>query len=1259
MGGINWTKEQEQVITLRERNLLVSAAAGSGKTATLVERILTYLCRKEHPGEIDHLLVLTFTKAAAAEMRERIGKAIEERLEKDPENVHLQRQSALVHNAQITTIHSFCLYVVRNYFHLLSIDPGFRMGDEGELKLLKKDVLEELLEEYYQEGRAEFHAFVEAYATGKRDEGLGNLILDLAEFSLGYPYPRRWLRECREAYLPLGEEEAQEGKNPQAEEEEAKGIRDGKNPPWLMILLEITRHTLESVREQLRDGISLCLSPQGPYLYEETLQKDLLLVEELLSCASYEEYYEAFQGLSYARLTTKRMGEDVSGEKKEQVKDVRERMKKSFKELKEKYFARSFSGAMEYMEKAAPATCMLLELTERFLEDFGEKKRSRNLVDFSDLEHLALEILVQDVTADEKGKPVVIPTGAAEELADYFEELMIDEYQDSNMLQEVLLTSVSRGRRGTPNVFMVGDVKQSIYSFRLARPELFLEKYETYSTEEGLYQRIDLHQNFRSRKEVLDGANCIFRKIMTAAVGGISYDADAALYLGADYPEADSTETEGGPNQTEILLLETDSLEGEEDVQTAPGYGKESGTGKETEPGRDIRTVRELEAAMVGNRIRELLGEMQVWDGKKGEYRPLGYGDIVILLRSLTGWGDVFARVLTEQGIPAYTESRTGYFDTVEIRTLLNLLRVVDNPRQDIPLAAVMKSMIGGFADEELACIRSAYREQRFSEACIKYREEQEGELACRLGAFYDRIKGYRYKAQYLSIHELITYVLEDSGYGDYLAVMPGGEQRSANMRMLVERAIVFESTSYRGLFHFVRYMEQLQNYQEDLGEASISGENAQAVRIMSIHKSKGLEFPVVFVGGLGKGFNYQDSRSRVALHPELGVGVDYVDSKRRVKTPTLPKKVIQKKRELEMLGEELRILYVALTRAQEKLILTGAAGGLEKRLEACKMRAGRETLDYLELTKARTCWDWLLPAVYGEEQFLIRRIGPEELVLPELETQMEEAGKRSVLEALLQKADGQDAYQETGYEPEGYLSQAGERLARRLGFSYPFLAEVELQPKVSVSELKRGGQVEEEDREMLLYREPEVVPYVPRFVQEGTPLSGAARGTAYHRVLQELPFDKMTHTDRVKEALKAMEEQGKLTPQMAKSVYPFDIFAFCQSSLAKRMTRARKEGLLYMEQPFVISQSAKEIRPEWDSEEPVLIQGIIDAWFYEEGEIVILDYKTDWVKEGRELVERYGKQLNYYGTALEQITGRRVKEKVIYSFCLREALSF
>ncbi len=961
--SVRWTEEQKKVIDVRNKNVLVSAAAGSGKTAVLVERILSLVCGEgedEKPLDVDRLLVVTFTKAAAAEMRERVGLALEKRLEADPENEHLQKQQTLIHSAQITTIDSFCQYVIRNYFHQIDLDPAFRIGDEGELKLLKGDVVQELLEEHYgaedPEERARFTEFVEVYATGKSDVAIENLILQLYEFAVSYPYPKRWLAECMEPYRAQTEEELERS-------------------PWMQFLMNYVNRTFADLEQEIRRMRDICHLPGGPYMYEDAVQADLLQVQELLSCRGYENIRERLTDLSFARLSTKK-DPNVEEERKNQIKAFRESMKKSLKDLKEKFFNLPLTGVLDVIQKAAPTTAVLLSLTAEFADRYQEKKRLKNLADFPDLEHLALEILVEDVETGEDSRMKIVPTDAARELSARYAQIMIDEYQDSNLIQEIILNSVSRGQ-GIPNVFMVGDVKQSIYRFRLARPELFMEKYHTYpQSDEAAEIRIDLHKNFRSRREVLEGTNDVFEKLMTEAVGGITYDSAAALYLGAEMPEPES-----GINVPELLLLEEnkDSLPETEDTDQAE------------------LTDRELEAHAAADCIRRVMAEGKVWDREAGAFRSVRYGDIVILLRSLTGWGDVYARVLNAAGIPAHTESRTGYFTTIEIQTLLNLLRIVDNPRQDIPLAAVLKSMIGGFTDVELAKIKSAYPDVKFHEACRKYAEKKKKEnvkkqdakgkdaectievqIQEKLQTFFHNLRTYREHAEFLPIHELIEELLRITGYGDYLAAEPAGTQREANVRMLIERAIAFEKTSYRGLFHFVRYMEQLQSYKEDFGEAGILGENENAVRIMTIHKSKGLEFPVVIVAGLGKSFNRQDIRSRVVIHPELGVGVDRVDAELRTRTASLPKRVLQKALDLEMLGEELRVLYVAFTRAKEKLILLGSAAKLEEKMG--------KSLSFRTISTAGTYLGWVLPAVAGSGE------SPFEVKTVTLEGQTEEA---------------------------------------------------------------------------------------------------------------------------------------------------------------------------------------------------------------------------------------------------------------------------
>lgn len=1225
--SVRWTEEQKKVIDVRNKNVLVSAAAGSGKTAVLVERILSLVCGEgedEKPLDVDRLLVVTFTKAAAAEMRERVGLALEKRLEADPENEHLQKQQTLIHSAQITTIDSFCQYVIRNYFHQIDLDPAFRIGDEGELKLLKGDVVQELLEEHYgaedPEERARFTEFVEVYATGKSDVAIENLILQLYEFAVSYPYPKRWLAECMEPYRAQTEE-------------------DLERSPWMQFLVNYVNRTFADLEQEIRRMLDICHLPGGPYMYEDAVQADLLQVQELLSCRGYENIRERLTDLSFARLSTKK-DPNVEEERKNQIKAFRESMKKSLKDLKEKFFNLPLTGVLDVIQKAAPTTAVLLSLTAEFADRYQEKKRLKNLADFPDLEHLALEILVEDVETGEDSRMKIVPTDAARELSARYAQIMIDEYQDSNLIQEIILNSVSRGQ-GIPNVFMVGDVKQSIYRFRLARPELFMEKYHTYpQSDEAAEIRIDLHKNFRSRREVLEGTNDVFEKLMTEAVGGITYDSAAALYLGAEMPEPES-----GINVPELLLLEKnkDSLPETEDTDQAE------------------LTDRELEAHAAVDCIRRVMAEGKVWDREAGAFRSVRYGDIVILLRSLTGWGDVYARVLNAAGIPAHTESRTGYFTTIEIQTLLNLLRIVDNPRQDIPLAAVMKSMIGGFTDVELAKIKSAYPDVKFHEACRKYAEKKKKEnvkkqdakgkdaectievqIQEKLQTFFHNLRTYREHAEFLPIHELIEELLRITGYGDYLAVEPAGTQREANVRMLIERAIAFEKTSYRGLFHFVRYMEQLQSYKEDFGEAGILGENENAVRIMTIHKSKGLEFPVVIVAGLGKSFNRQDIRSRVVIHPELGVGVDWVDAELRTRTASLPKRVLQKALDLEMLGEELRVLYVAFTRAKEKLILLGSAAKLEEKMG--------KSLSFRTISTAGTYLDWVLPAVAGSGE------SPFEVKTVTLEGQTEEA--------LIRQMEKEEQWEIFAHPEElpGTDEEYAKLLEKQLSDTYPWQEDITLQGKFSVSELKKMGQTEEEDADTLLYPAEEIVPYIPRFMSEKEPISGAARGTAYHRALECLDFRELYHSEKVKEGLARLVEEGRMTQEQADVVRPYDIYAFARTPLAKRMSAARAREEFHTEQPFVIRMPARELEIGCGSDEPVLIQGIIDAWFYEknengENEIVVVDYKTDFVKDGGELLKKYKKQLDYYQLTLERLTGKRVKEKIIYSFCLEEEI--
>lgn len=1204
--AVKWTEEQQRVIDTRGCNILVSAAAGSGKTAVLVARILSMITDEKKPVDIDRLLVLTFTNAAAAEMRERIREALELRAEEEPDNAHLQRQLVLVHNAKITTIHSFCLNVLRNHFQTVGIDPSFRVADEGEILLLEQEAVSEIVEEAYAEKSEEFLAFLEAAATGKDDRIIGDMILQLYHFALGQPWPDEWLEECRGMY--------------------AAGAA---RPAWLRYIEEDTAQMLADVKEQLQEALRIAEEPDGPYMYAPMLQSDIELVENIedagtigetkdadMRSGSYESYAQAFRNMgSYAVLSRKK-DDSVSPEKRELVKEIRGEAKDALASIRQKYYYDKIEVLQEEFLATGVYVRALTRLVEAFMKRMAEKKAEKNMLDFGDLEHLALNILV------ERKEGRIVPTAAALEYAETFEEIMTDEYQDSNLVQELVLNSVAGKGKGEPNRFMVGDVKQSIYRFRLARPELFMEKYKTYQGSDKDSCRIDLHRNFRSRAEVLEGVNEIFRQIMTEKLGGIVYDEDAALYPGAQFEEV--PQEMPVENTTELWLLETDT-----------------------------QSKQKNEAILVGRRIRELAGHMPVWDKEQGCYRMAKYSDMVILLRTVSGWAETFNEVLGDMGIPCFTGSQKGYFSTTEIRTVLSYLQILDNPIQDIPLAAVLRSAIGKLTDEELAQMRTASEKRHFYDCVQEHRVNgTDPVLREKLERFFATFERLRAKSGHTPIHLLLWEILDVTGYGEYAAALPGGSQRKANLDMLVEKAIAYEATSYRGLYHFVRYIEQLKKYEVDYGEANVGLEADDTVRIMSIHKSKGLEFPIVFVCGMGKQFNESDSRSKVVAHPEFGIGCDFVDTQLRTRQATLLKKVIQRKTIVENLGEELRVLYVAMTRAKEKLIMTGGVSDLENSMGKWNSAAGMrgDTLSYSWLSGASTYLDWVVPGMLrsigpemseqgfssvSDDLFRIQEVKAEELILENLQ---EETMETMRLTELL------------NYDPSLCQEpQVRKYLEQVFASVYSYEADGDIVGKLSVSELKKRSHIPEEQEASELYQTEEVVPLIPQFRETQETLTGAARGTVYHLFMENLDFSK-------KEALEIQLEEliscGKMTREESRVLKIPDIRRFLASDCGKRMERAAAAGKLYREHPFVLGVPASEIRRDWSPEEMVLVQGIIDAYFQEEdGTISILDYKTDHVSHPQQLVERYRAQLDYYAMALERLTGCKVKDRIIYSF--------
>lgn len=1220
----NWTKEQREVIELRGRNLLVSAAAGSGKTAVLVERIIRKITDESHPVDIDRLLIVTFTNAAAAEMRERIGLALASALETQPDNVHLQRQQTLLHNAQITTIHSFCLYVIRNYFHRIEMEPDFRVAEEGELKLLQSDVLDNVLERYYAEGKPEFLTLSETIDTGKTDRLLKETILKLFSFAMSYPWVEEWLEGCRKPFHVENMEEF-EALDMTAE------------------LLDYLANLSGQWAQQLRQCRNLALMEDGPQKYEALLQQETEMLEGITDCHTYQEYYQYIQGISFGRLPAlRKFAGDMR--KKEQVMKMRDEVKDSVKKIKAQFFFQSPHKVVEDIKKSRASADMLIEVTLAFIQAFAEKKREKNILDFNDQEHFALKILVDEHTH--------APSRTAEELRKNYEEIMIDEYQDSNHVQEAILRAVSAEAEGGHNIFMVGDVKQSIYRFRMARPELFMEKYEAYTSGESENQRVDLHKNFRSRPQVLETVNDIFRKIMNHDIGNITYDDQAALYAGASFPE-------GKPGMFDTRLL---VIQPQEAGKSAENLQAKEPAGKLPE----LKTP-ELEARAVGTEIRRMMKGQLVKDEDSAQeggegLRPVRYGDMVILLRSLGEWADTFVKVLGEMGIPVRATSGTGYFSALEVQTALNLLKLLDNPRQDIPMAAVLSSPIVGLTGEELAMLRVQHPREEFYQAVLQYKpQEGNAETAGKIQRFLQLLQKYRKKVCYTPIHQLLYEILEETGYQAYVYALPGGEVRKANLEMLVEKAIAYENTSYRGLFHFIRYMEQLQKYEVDFPLAD--GDEAEdVVRIMSIHKSKGLEFPIVFVSGLGKKFNSQDIREQVVLHPGLGIGMDVVDLKRRLKSPGFTRQLLARKVTLENIGEELRVLYVALTRAKEKLILTGTLRKAEEKLSelgiavqrlsgavCMEPEAGLENgqgfLSFLRRLNTHTFLQFLLQALAAYPgKYPVVLLEQEELAAEE-ETHM--------VEEELTRIDLLARVQNTNLPWDRIVEE-------RLSYVYPYGEERTLRTKVSVSELKHRAMDRIAKEEQLAQigqpKQQEREPYIPSFM-EGAPQEnmGAKRGTAMHRALECYDFTK--EADSLKEQLGKMEEQGKVDGEMLGLLHVPALQEFLQTSLGRRMQGAARRGKLYKEKPFVMGKPARECLEESDSEEILLIQGIIDVFFEEEDGIVLLDYKTDSVRNGEELAERYRTQMELYQEAVERALGKAVKEKVLYSFCLGEEI--
>ena len=1206
---VKWTSEQKKVIDLRDRDILVSAAAGSGKTAVLVERIVNRICVDNPPVDIDRMLVVTFTKAAAAEMRERVSRAIDSLKEQKPDDENLQRQSTLVHNALITTIDSFCLFVVQNNFAQLNLDPDFRIGDQAELKLMLKDALAQVFEDNYaREDNEEFINLIDTYSKGRNDSAVRQMVEDIYYKAGSSSWPRKWMNSLLRLY-------------------DIKSAKQLEDSEIIKEIVDYSRVLLEEAVQELTMAKDLASATPGLEKYALTLSEDIALFDGMADVTGYVGMQEFLNKISFGRIAVIRKF-DGDEKKKERVKSMRDATKKKVDGIKQKYFGMSIELMYEQLERQRPFVKELIRLSLEFYDAMEAVKTRKRVFDFSDIEHFALRILVDEQTLE--------PTETAREFSKHFEEIMIDEYQDSNQVQEDILTAISREHQGVGNMFMVGDVKQSIYRFRMARPELFMEKYNTYTSDDSAHQRIDLHKNFRSRNEVLDFTNDIFYKIMAADLGNVQYDDDAALYPGASYPKETM--------RPELLLVDY----------------------KDEDLSEIIEDKVQIEALLIANRIRSLMENGMVTDKKTGQLRAVQYRDIVILSRSVATWGNTVAAVLKDCDIPAHVESNTGYFSSYEIQVILSMLRILDNPLQDIPMAAVLASPIVGMDDEELAQIRSAFKGVSFAQAALSAMAGEDGYEDEKLKAFalvFERLRG---AVADTPIHELLYRMLDETGFYRYASAMPAGKRRRQNIDMLIEMAAAYEKTSYKGLFHFVRYIDIQQKYEIDYGEADTAGENDDVVRIMTIHKSKGLEFPVVFVSGLGKGFNTQDTKSDLVIHEKLGLGLVEKTKSPRTKRPSLIRNEIESRIKRENLGEELRVLYVALTRAKEKIILTGGLSNAQKSFEKYRGNVNaNQPISFGQREGAGCYLDWVIPAMLSyPDKYTVSTVDATEFAA---RTAMDMAANDISKAQLI-----------------GHISAADETKAKELAeefdFEYAYASDITKKSKYSVSELKHESMVEkydsterEAERPKFLLEEKET--YVPDFARDDEAggasneskepknaagvNQGALRGTAVHRVMECLDFKSLCDIDTkdhvavsafVKKSMDEMLKKGLITDDMYRLTRPKLIEQFISSDVAARMAQADKRGDLYKEKPFVMDY------------EGVLVQGIIDVFWLENDKIVLLDYKTDRVNAAKELIDRYSTQLKLYADALGRIfstDGKSIQadERLIYSFRLQQTI--
>ena len=1214
MAEVKWTNEQLQAIQEKDSNILVAAAAGSGKTAVLVERIIHKII--DEKMDIDKILVVTFTNAAASEMRERILEAIYKKLEENPENVHLQRQIILLNKASICTIHSFCLDVIHNHFYEIDLPSNFKIADTAEIDLLKQEVLDDLFEQKYTENDKDFIELLENYTNYRGDEALQELVLKIYKFIQSSPFPIKWLQEKLEL-LKIEN-------------------KDISQTIWGKLIIQAVEDDIQESIMQLETVKSkMALYPEMTKFYQKICE-DLIIIKDLQNYNSWDELYIKLLNFNFSKWP---VDKKVTNDLKEDSKEIRDKVKKHIKEKTAKLLSCPQEQAVKDLKIITPILEKLANLVTEFTKNFAEKKKEKNCIDFNDIEHFALKILL-----DENNNP----TEVAKKYKEKFEEIAIDEYQDSNLVQEAILTSISKGN----NIFMVGDVKQSIYKFRQARPELFLQKYDEYKNKEEKTQednlKIQLFRNFRSRQNILNITNLVFESIMSKELGDIHYNENEYLNYGANYPEPEEIKNYAGIAELDIIDLKEDesitAFEGEED---------------EEEQERVEDDV--LEAKFVANKIQELLdSDYMVFDKKQG-YRKIRPKDIVILLRATSNLSPIYEKELSDLELPVFSDTSGTYLDTVEIQTILSVLKIIDNPLQDIPLVVVLRSSICNFTDNDLITIRLTDRNCNFYEALIKTRIIFDGDLKDKIESFLEKLEKWKSISQYMPLDEFIWQIYLDTGYYQYVGLLPNGAMRQANLKTLFEKAKQYEKASFKGLFNFIQFIDKLKKQNGDLASAKLIGENEDVIRIMSIHKSKGLEFPVVFLCNSHKKFNMQDLNDNILLHQDIGFGPTIMDTTKKIKYSSIAKDAIKLKMKQETLSEEQRILYVALTRAKEKLYITGRSKDFTKYVQdknkVLEMYESENIkLDAKLMKKANSYLDWIM-CVYLFNQGRTIILKGESYKLSDIIT-LNVSNKKDLLKTLAKEevVEQIDLKEKIGQilknKSDEENKKSEQALKELLEWKYDYIVDTTLPTKSSVTKIKQEKIKLEEilkgiESEEVEYKKS----YTPKFMQEDKKISNAEKGTLVHLCIQRLDERKDYELKDIQNMILNLVEKEIITKNEADAIDVNLIYQYTKSQLFEELRQAKE---VHKEQPFYINIPAKDVVSEAEnSKKNILVQGIIDLYYIDKNDnLVLIDFKTDYISQEpnakEKILDKYKVQLEIYKTALEQALGRKVNKTAL-----------